>query len=53
MTQQERRETYLAKAREAEDFAIRCPDAELKESWLKIAAGYVALAKLEHPVPGI
>ena len=49
MTQQDRRQAYLAKAREAEDFAVLCPDADLKESWLKIAAGYVELAKLERP----
>src|SRR5262245_51549610 len=49
MTQQQRRELYLAKAKEAEDFATLCSDADLKESWLKIAAGYAELAKLEQP----
>ena len=50
MTQQERRDAYLAKAREAEEFASLCPDMGLREGWLKIAAGYVELAKLE---PGV
>jgi len=38
--------TYLAKAQEAEDFAAKSTDIEVRASWQKIAEGYRVLAKL-------
>jgi len=40
----ERRDEYLAKAKEAQDQADRTPDRYEKESWLRIAESYRALA---------
>lgn len=51
MSHQDKQQAYLAKAREAEDFATRCPDEVLRESWLRIAAGYFELARLQPSDP--
>lgn len=40
----DRQQTYLARAVEAEEFASLTPDAELKDTWLGIAASYRDLA---------
>lgn len=40
----QRREVYLAKAKEAEEQAEKATDDANKASWLRIAAGYDDLA---------
>ena len=45
MTDEQRQNEYLKKANEAEAQAAKCSDREQRESWLKIAASYRALAK--------
>jgi hypothetical protein len=49
MTNNQKKAEILAKAKEAEEFASRAPDAEQRESWLSIAAAYYQLAE-RHPV---
>jgi hypothetical protein len=44
MTSQDRREGYLAKAKEAKEQARRFMDQDQRESWLQIARGYLVLA---------
>jgi hypothetical protein len=44
MYSNEQRESFLAKALEAEKEAAAVQQPELKESWLKLAATYRALA---------
>lgn len=53
MSHQDKQQAYLAKAREAEDFAVLCTDAAIRDSWLRIAAGYRELAKLQPADPAI
>jgi hypothetical protein len=38
-------EEYLAKAKEAEEQALRCRDPTLKESWQKIGMSYRGMAQ--------
>ena len=45
MTREQRREDYLAKARDAEEQAAKARDQPTKEQWLKIAESYRDLAK--------
>ena len=40
-----KRDVYLAKAREAEEMAARFDDPYYRESWLNIAKGYRDLAR--------
>lgn len=40
-------EEYLAKAKEAEDQALRCRDQKLKESWQSMAMSYREMAQHE------
>lgn len=42
----ERRDHFLAKAREAEDMANKAADAGERDSWQRIAEGYRELVKL-------
>jgi hypothetical protein len=49
MTSQQRRAEYLAKAKDAETNAERVKDEDSKAEWLRIAAGYHALAAKEKP----
>jgi hypothetical protein len=44
MNDHKRVEAYLAKAKEAEERAAQCKDPAMRDSWLKIAEGYRALA---------
>ena len=44
MGAQERRDDYLAKAKDAEEQAEKATDESNKASWLRIAAGYHDLA---------
>jgi hypothetical protein len=43
--EERRRQDFLARALEAEDRAAKAGDAMLRESWLKVAAGYRELAR--------
>lgn len=45
----ERREDFLAKAKEAEQQAERVTDEASKAAWLRIAAGYHDLAARQGP----
>jgi hypothetical protein len=42
----DRRESYLEKAKEAEQEAARAKNAELRTAWLKVASNYRQLAAL-------
>lgn len=44
MADEQRRAAHLAKAKEAEEQAAKAKDEEGKAEWLRIAAGYHALA---------
>lgn len=44
MDAKQRKEDFLAKAKEADDQAERPPDRYERESWLRIAQGYRDLA---------
>ena len=44
MTAEQRKAEYLAKAKEAEEVAEKTKDEQSKAEWLRIAAGYHALA---------
>lgn len=49
MSTEERKAQYLAKAKDAEEQAAKCKDEQSKAEWLRIAAGYHALAaKADH-----
>jgi hypothetical protein len=41
-----RAEVYVARAKEAEDWSTKTADAELRQSWLKIAEEYRLLARI-------
>ena len=45
MNSQQRKEEYLAKAKEADDHAEKAKDSLAKETWRTIAQGYRDLAK--------
>ena len=45
MNAKQRRDEFLAKAKEAEELAEQTPDWHEKESWLRIAREYRDLAK--------
>ena len=45
MNTRQRIEEFLAKARQAEEQASRCKDAQAKRAWEAIAKGYRALAR--------
>ena len=45
MTIDNRKERLLAEARKAEVLAAKAASPEIRESWLKIAAGYRQLAE--------
>jgi len=47
----EQRESFLAKALEAEREAAAVQQPQLKESWLKLAATYRALANASKVAP--
>ena len=44
MTAEQRKAEHLAKAKEAEEMAEKAKDEQSKAEWLRIAAGYHALA---------
>ena len=45
MSAKERRDEFLAKAREADDQAEKAKDLEVKQSWKRIAGSYRELAQ--------
>lgn len=45
MGAKERQDDFLTKAKEAQEQAERTPDRHEKESWLRIAESYRALAR--------
>jgi hypothetical protein len=45
MTQEKRRQEFLAEAKEAEEMAARCKGHILRDSWLNIAESYRELAR--------
>jgi hypothetical protein len=47
----QRKAEYLAKAKEAEDAAEKAKDEQSKAEWLRIAAGYHALAAKQDRMP--
>jgi hypothetical protein len=50
MNSQDRRTAYLAKAKDAQRQAERFMDRDQKESWLRIAQGYLILARGQEAV---
>jgi hypothetical protein len=50
MNSQDRRTAYLAKAKDAQQQAERFMDRDQKESWLRIAQGYLILARGQEAV---
>ena len=46
MTSQQRREEYLAKAKEADEHAAKANGQFLRDAWVKITDGYRDLARL-------
>jgi hypothetical protein len=50
MNSQDRCEAYLAKAKEAQEQAERFMDQDQKESWLRLAQGYLILARSQEAV---
>jgi hypothetical protein len=44
MREREKTETYMARARYAEEQASKAIDADIRESWLRVAAEYRQLA---------
>lgn len=44
MSKEQRRQEYLAKAKEAEEHAAKAVDTYTRESWERIALGYRELA---------
>ena len=49
MSAEQRKADYLAKAKEAEEMAEKTADETAKAEWLRIAAGYHALAGRQEP----
>jgi hypothetical protein len=45
VTKEQRREEFLAKAKEAEEMAAKCKEQTLRDNWLNIAESYRQLAK--------
>ena len=52
MSPADRKAQHLAKAKEAEDQAAKAKDEQSKAEWLRIAAGYHALAAQQGPPRG-
>ena len=50
MDGKDRRQAYLAEAKEAQKQAERVMDQDQKESWLRIARGYLILAREKEAV---
>jgi hypothetical protein len=48
MTADERRKDFLAKAKEADEQAEKAKDADLKDSWKRIAQSYRELAQRQR-----
>jgi hypothetical protein len=49
MTSEERRDEYLAKAKDAEKQAANTKDSTQSTAWVRIAEGYRALAMAPRP----
>jgi hypothetical protein len=50
MSADERRKEFLAKAKEADDQAVKAKDADLKDSWNRIAQSYRESASGERAI---